>query len=414
MTDTARDIRIALYSGIYVHHDAVSNSLRAKVQILQSLAARGAGIEMTVFTHASDYRAPYIRGVLSVADLLRQASFWAADVHIFEFGMSYQLFDSVFLVPEDRPIMVVEHNTTPPELVDNPAVKLGCEAALIQRHNISRAYRVACASEFNLDLDLSIGVEPSRLSVLHLPPAHRASPILRRGFASSGPVRLLYLGRLVRAKGVGDLLKAVSALWADGDERFQLTLAGNPQFSDESVVGALNHCKDRFGSQGRLRVVARPSDDDIVSLLSQSDVLVIPSYHEGYCVPVIEALSAGCYVIGSDAGNLPNVIGGLGMMVPAGDVDRLESAIAEVVTRLCSDPLSPAGADGVRVPTAFGEMDYSTWSSAVSKHLEDYSEVAYERGLLRLLEEMAAASPAGVSSNLGRVVAERMSELARA
>ncbi|MGD0254478.1 MAG: glycosyltransferase family 4 protein [Acidimicrobiales bacterium] len=416
MTDPGPDLRIALYSGIFVHHDAVSNSLQSKVEILESLGARGARIDLTVFTHASDYRAPYIRGVPTVADLLRQEAFWSADVHIFEFGMSYELFDSVFVIPPDRPIMVVEHNTTPPELVDDPAVKLGCEAALVQRHNISRAYRVACASELNLDLDLSIGVEEDRLCVLHLPPAHRLTPVARKGFGdNNGPVHLLYLGRLVRAKGVGDLLKAVSSLWGCGDDRFVLTLAGNPRFSDEMVLRELHRCMERFAGLEKVQVVSSPSDEDIVDLFHSADVLVIPSYHEGYCVPVIEALSAGCYVIGSDAGNLPNVMGGLGRVVPTGDVPALTAAIADFVSRL--RPSSDATLDTtstVRVPTDYGELDYAAWLAVVAEHLEDYSDDAYERGFIRLLAELAAASPAGLSQRLGDLISERTAELTRA
>ncbi len=420
MSDPGADLRLALYSGIYVQHDAVSNSLRSKLEVLEGLQAGGAHIEITVFTHASDYRAPYIRGVASVADLLRHDAFWSADAHVFEFGMSYELFDSVFVIGPDRPIMVVEHNTTPPELVDDPVVKLGCEAALVQRHNMSKASMIACDSEFNLALDLSIGLPADRLSVLHLPPAHRTVPSARTGFGDHpGPVRLLYLGRLVRAKGVGDLLEASQHLWDGGEDRFELTLAGNPRFSDASVLRELERCTERFAGQGKVHVVPSLSDRDVVGLLASADALVIPSYHEGYCVPVIEAMSAGCYVIASDAGNLPNITGGLGTSFPAGDVPGLTAAIGEFVTRLRSGartrPL-PAGAGSsseVRVMTRHGELDFATWMTTAARHLEDYSEEAFERGFLGLLGQLAAASPAGLSRRLGDLISERLGELER-
>jgi glycosyltransferase involved in cell wall biosynthesis len=423
MNDPGLDLRLALYSGIYVHHDAVSNSLRSKIKVLETLIARGARIQVSVFTHASDYRAPYIRGVASVADLLREDAFWSADAHIFEFGMSYELFDSVFVIPPDRPILAVEHNTTPPDLVDDPVVKLGCEAALVQRHNLSKAFRVACDSEFNLALDRSIGLPEDRLSVLHLPPAHSLPPAARTGFgAHPGPVRLLYLGRLVRAKGVGDLLKAAQCLWSEGDDRFVLTFAGNPRFSDETVLRELDRCTERFAGDGKVQVVSSLSDEDLVGLIASADALVIPSYHEGYCVPVVEAMSAGCYVIASDAGNLPNVTGGLGMSFPAGDVPRLTTAIDDFVTRVrpgATPTPGPAPADvgaprQVRVLTEHGELDFVTWRAAVAKHLEDYSEEAFERGFLGLLEELAAASPAGLCPRLGDLISERLRELERA
>jgi glycosyltransferase involved in cell wall biosynthesis len=232
-------------------------------------------------------------------------------------------------------------------------------------------------------------------------------------------VRLLYLGRLVRAKGVVDLLEASQHLWDQGEDRFELTLAGNPRFSDDSVLRELDRCTERFAREGKVHVVSSLSDRDLVGLLASADALVIPSYHEGYCVPVIEAMSAGCYVIASDAGNLPNITGGLGTSFPAGDVPRLAAAIGDFATRLRPGdrprPL-PAGAAGggeVRVLTRHGELDFATWTATVARHLEDYSEEAFERGFLGLLGQLAAASPAGLSRRLGDLLSERLGELER-
>jgi hypothetical protein len=68
----------------------------------------------------------------------------------------------------------------------------------------------------------------------------------------------------------------------------------------------------------------------------------------------------------------------------------------------------------VRVPTDYGELDYAAWLAVVAEHLEDYSDDAYERGFIRLLAELAAASPAGLSQRLGDLISERTAELTRA
>jgi hypothetical protein len=52
--------------------------------------------------------------------------------------------------------------------------------------------------------------------------------------------------------------------------------------------------------------------------------------------------------------------------------------------------------------------------AVVAEHLEDYSDDAYERGFIRLLAELAAASPAGLSQRLGDLISERTAELTRA
>ena len=402
------DLSIALYSGLFVRHDAVSNSLRCKLDVLEGLKERGARIGMTVFTQGTDYSGDHVRVTPTVTDLLRQDAFWSADLHIYEFGMRYELFDSVFVVPDDRSILVVEHNTTPAELVDDPVVRAGCEMAMIQRNNLSLATRVACVSEFNLDIARSVGVPEDRLSVLHLPPGHSEAPTTRRGPGTAqGPVRLLYLGRFVRAKGIGDLLDAVERLWEEGDDRFTLTVAGNPQFSDNAVLNRVRTSVERFGPQGKVRMVLRPSDAEVSELFASAHVLVIPSYHEGYCVPVVEALGAGCYVIGYDVANLPNVTGGLGTLVPAGDVTGLRTAIDDFVDRIRAAPNGSAA----RLHTGRGELEYDAWTAAVTAHLRDYSESAFERRFLGLLEVLARKSSAGLRPGLGEVIHRRMTEV---
>jgi len=405
-------LKVALYSGIYVRHDAVSNSLHAKLEALRRLLALGAPIELTVFTHASDLAAPEIRVVPSVSRLVGTEEFWSADVHIFEFGMYYDLFDSMFVIPDDRPKLVIEHNTTPPELVDLPEVRAGCQLALVQRHNLRLAGRVACVSEFNLAMARSVGVPEDRLSVLHLPPAHEARLAPRTfGGADGGarPVRLLFVGRLVRAKGVGDLLAMAERLWASRPGQFTLDLVGSPTFSDPEVFEAVERSLADHGGAGDLRLHASLSEADMAAMFKASDLLVIPSYHEGYCVPVIEALAAGCHVVGYDAGNLPNVVAGLGQLVPTGDVAALGDAVGRFIDRARA-----AGRRGtpISVPTAGGDVDETAWLAAVRAHLADYTAAHFERTFLELFAQLAQDSPKGLSPALEAALGRRRAEVA--
>lgn len=403
-------LRIALYSGILVEHDAVSNSLNCKLRVLQDLQTRGAEIDVDVFTRHSDYVAPYIHPLDSVEQLLRRGEFWDADLHMFEFAMRYDLFDSVFLIPRDRLVVVTEHNTTPPELVDDPVMKRECTLTQVQRHNMALAHRVVCDSEFNLELDRGIGLPDGILSVIHLPPGHTASAESQRSRPERGarPVSLLYVGRFVRAKGVGDLLEAVERLWDRGDDRFDLTLVGNPAFSEVQIAGDVIGFAKRHENDRKAQLVPGATDAELAELFACSDALVIPSYHEGYCVPAVEALTAGRYVIGYDAGNLPNVLAGLGSLVPVGDVDALAEAISAFVDRVYEARVSGAevllGADR-------GPMTRSSWIEEVERNLEGYSQANYERLLLKLLEEVSRDSRAGTPVSVRTAISQRLAEL---
>jgi len=91
--------------------------------------------------------------------------------------------------------------------------------------------------------------------------------------------------------------------------------------------------------------------------MSRADVLVITSQHEGFGVPVIEAMTAGLPVVAHDGGALPEVVGGAGLLVDATDpwsvargVDRVlgdgglrASLAAAAPRRVAALELSSAG-----------------------------------------------------------------------
>jgi len=402
---------VALYSGIVVRHDAVSESLQRKLDVLRRLIANGAPIDVEVCTHATDDPSPEFHITSSVARLLGQESFWATDVHIFEFGMYYDLVDALFVIPSAATSLVIDHNTTPPELVNQPEVKAGCQVAMVQRHNLRLATHVACVSEFNLEIARSVGVEESRLSVLHLPPTH-AGRLRPRVFGEGGvarPIELLFVGRFVRAKGVRDLLSLGERLWADGTGRCKLRLVGSPTFSDADIFAEVEAAVARSG--GAIELSTGLDAAEMVAAFERADLLVIPSLHEGYCVPVIEAYSAGCHVVGYDAGNLRHVIGGLGQAVATGDVAALGDALERFIDRATA-----AGRAGsaLRVPTELGDLDEASWLEAVQTHLADYSAAAFEHKFLGLLRRLAEQSAAGLSPALDDALTARQSELAGA
>lgn len=385
-------LRVALYSGIYLQHDAISDSLRHKVSIFDSLAASGAPVEITLFTHATDCADERIRVIPSVTGLLHTPEFWSADVHLYEFGIYYPLFDSVFLVPDDRPKIAVYHNITPLHLVDGAPARKAVERSLVQKHNLCHMDHVACDSEYNrLDL-IEFGLPDERLSILHLPPRCVAAHARQTTTQNNSPAHYLFVGRFVRAKGVLDLVRAAADLRDLGMHDFRLTLIGNTRLSDPVVVGELRDLIQCRALHDVVDMVGEADDDELARLLIECDALVIPSYHEGYCVPVVEALSAGCHVIGYEAANLPYITAGLGRLVPSGDIAALTDTLLEFAEdrRRVRTGTAPA-----IWRTDRGPMSDIEWNRAVTQHLRAFTHGAYRQGLLRLLDQILSSRPDG-------------------
>jgi glycosyltransferase involved in cell wall biosynthesis len=386
-SDGARDrLRVALYSGLLIRHDAISGSLAGKLDLLDRWRDDGLPIEVVGFVQATDRVRADVVVAPTAASALTHPAFASADLHVFEFGIHYALFDLALVVPVSAQRLAVYHNITPLELVEEPVARGAVERSLRQKANLDVMDHVICDSEFNRDDLLAYGLPAERLSVLHLPapdvvPARSARPARSR-------VELLFVGRFVRAKGVVDLLRAVELLQAKGVDGFRVTLAGNQSLSDPAVVAAVHHAV--ADPAGTVRFVGEPDDRRLAELMADTDVVVIPSYHEGYCVPVVEAYTLGCQVTTYDAGNLPNVVGDLGLLVPTGDVAGLAAALAEQV-----DAFQSAIRTGRprEVPTMAGPRRVGDWEAAVASHLTDYSAEVYEAGLRTALLEQARLVP---------------------
>lgn len=374
---SGRPLNLALYSGVCIRHDAISNSLRLKLDLVDRWRRSGMAVSARAFVHRTDADDERVVTVASVSELVRHPAFLEADAHIFEFGIHYPLFDAVFLLSSATPTAAIYHNITPPELAGDPATRSALEQSLVQRHNLSRVQLIAAVSEYSYRELVGLGFPAERLCRLPLPSARRPAAGDRTG-GRHGPVELLYVGRFVRAKGVIDLLQAVAALAGRPDmPAFRLTMAGNPLLSSRDVLSELEELRSG-GLSDVVRVVTAPDDRELANLYARADVFVIPSYHEGYCVPVVEALEAGCEIVAYDSSNLPFIVGDLGTLVPTGDVARLAEELGAAI-RGFSWPRSEVEAEERR--------------QKIRAHLAPYSQEAYETGFQNLVEQLAAGLP---------------------
>ena len=139
-----------------------------------------------------------------------------------------------------------------------------------------------------------------------------------------------YLGRFVVEKGVIDLLKAVSKI----KDKFNLLLVGDGELRNKITIEGKH-----LGISDNIRVVDSIPSSQVPNYLNCMDCLVLPSrttrkWKEQFGRVLTEAMSCEVPVIGSDSGEIPNVIGDCGLVFKEGDVDDLSSKI----TRLINNP----------------------------------------------------------------------------
>lgn len=150
-------------------------------------------------------------------------------------------------------------------------------------------------------------------------------PMPERG---KGPLRVLYVGRLVREKGVLDLLEAMA-----GCEGVQLALAGSALPSDrDGIEPEARAAVRRLGLEARVTFLGMLTREELLNEVARHHAVVLPSYREGMPRSINEGLAAARPCLVTDIrGSRELVTTGLnGIVVPAGDVHALAGGLQEL------------------------------------------------------------------------------------
>lgn len=174
-----------------------------------------------------------------------------------------------------------------------------------------------------------LGIEP-RTEVLHNPAPD--VPGIDHRTAALPPI-ILTLGRLGQRKGTYDILAAVPHVLARFPDT-QFWLGGDGDIDEIAQQLA----QQAWGTQVRLLGWVRSEEKH--NVLSQATIFLLPSYHEGLPMAVLEAMAYALPVVTTPVGGIPDVIADnvTGLFVMPGDSE----AIAEALITLLSHPARAA------------------------------------------------------------------------
>lgn len=139
---------------------------------------------------------------------------------------------------------------------------------------------------------------------------------------ADAPRRVLFLGNLSERKGVSDLLNALARPGFD-PSRLQVTLAGGGDIAGYKAKAVSLGVDDTVIFEGWC------DQQKVAKLMSQADVLVLPSYDEGLPLVILEALAHGVAVVCTPVGEIPAVLsdGVTACFVQPGDIDGIAAAL---------------------------------------------------------------------------------------
>ncbi len=233
-------------------------------------------------------------------------------------------FDHVIALPND--IVAIYHNVTPEEYFENESVRRFIRLGREQLRLLSvRAALGVADSNFNRREMLAAGFR--RVEVL--PVRSDFSEFNRPdGGRETHSKDWLYVGRLVGNKCQHDLVKAFSLYHKSFDDEARLILIGYP--TDEDYVSIVEQEADRLGVSDRVILLGGVSDHQLRSAFAGVGIFVSVSEHEGFGVPILEAMAAGVPVVAFGAAAIPETMGGAGVLMRTKDPAVVAATVQSV------------------------------------------------------------------------------------
>jgi glycosyltransferase involved in cell wall biosynthesis len=324
--------RIAILSAASQGADAVGIDIREMTRIL-----RGRGHQVEVFTTVWGTPAePRSRNGLKVPRFLGDDP---SAIAIYHHSTGWET--GVRLLCRLRCRRVVRyHNVTPAHFYEpyDARCTRDCRRGREQVRELADA---GCdlylsASAFNQAEFRGLGVEPARCAVV--PPLHQVArlaavepdPEVLRDLGD-GLTNLLFVGRLVPHKGHRFLLEAFAAYHHHYNNHSRLVLIGKGDWRLGAYSNGLYEQARRLGVRAQVVFVGGTTEAELRAYYERAHAFVVASEHEGFCVPVVEAMALGVPVVAYGAAATPDTVGAAGLVWDEPEPFLLAESIAGVV-----------------------------------------------------------------------------------
>jgi len=304
--------------------DAIGDSARKVREMLRSM---GHDSEIFAMTIDDDLRGD----VLPHAD----AAATEGDVTIFHFALPSPMTEAFAKLKGARVLQY--HNITPAAFFAPYDPGMFRLAALGRQELATLAGRVDLAlgdSDFNRQELEALGFNPTGVMpiavntdrITDAPPRPALERILRDGL-----INILFVGRIVPNKKIEDHIRLAEMYKRYVDSYYRFIFVGRydgiPRYYAQirALIAQYEMLPDRFWFTGPV------PDEDLAAFYRWSDAYVSLSEHEGFCVPLVEAMAADVPVVAYAAGAVPETLGGAGLLFQPKDLEVAAELLGSVV-----------------------------------------------------------------------------------
>ena len=337
-TPTKIPMQISLLNVNLVGRDAVGQNLIHQLRFFQRR-----GDDVQIFVESAPDGVPEdVRAatrVVTMGDLLarRDEHFATSDLYIYHYPGRYTLLESIKRLDRGAVIFCF-HNVTPPDMWGHAEQRAALE------HDVAGISKLApyadllvTVSPFNAaQLVADHSVDPARVHTVPLAvPLDRFRPgppstKLLDQHQLDGQRVILFVGRMAHNKRVDLLIQALPRV-REQVPTATLLLVGDDRSNDafRENVAAMKVQAEHLGVADAVLFTGPVAD--LPPYYQLADVYATASLHEGFGVPLLEAMASGVPVVASEATAHPWVAGEAALLVPPEDVDALAASIVRVL-----------------------------------------------------------------------------------
>jgi glycosyltransferase involved in cell wall biosynthesis len=199
--------------------------------------------------------------------------------------------------------------------------------ARVHKH-ASRADQIVVSSHYTAaEVTRQLGVPRYRLTVCSPGAPRWGSEIARQRAGSDLGTTILFVGTLEPRKNVAGLLDAYERLLARRPDAPTLVVAGRETEAAAPIIARVR----RPPLAGAVELRGYVPDNERPLLYRQARMLVLPSFEEGFGLPVLEAMASGVPVVISDRGSLPEVAGDAATPIAPDNIEALSAEMERLL-----------------------------------------------------------------------------------
>ena len=200
------------------------------------------------------------------------------------------------------------------------------------KYALNHAQKIIAVSEnTKKDLIELYGGNPEKIEVVHhgvkIPNSKFQIPNkfqnTNHKFQTKSPY-ILFIGRLEKRKNIEGLTESFALLKEKYKIPHKLILVGPEKYDSRQALLA--------EPKGRALVLGYVSEPEKWSLLKNADLFILPSFYEGFGIPILEAQAVGCPVVISNVSSMPEVAGQGAILIDPKNIEQIAQAIYQVIS----------------------------------------------------------------------------------